>query len=170
MNLLPLEQIQHRIYFIRGHRVTLDSDLAELYGVTTFNLNKAVQRNKERFPDDFMIQLTSEEQKILRFQIGIARLPHGGRRYLPYVFTQEGVSMLSGILRSPQAIQVNIAIMRAFVKLRELLSTHKDLARKLEELEGKYDKQFRVVFDAIRELMQPPKTPPIPRVKGFTKD
>ncbi len=169
MNLLPMAKIHHRIYFVRGHRVMLDSDLAELYRVRTKNLNKAVRRNRIRFPRDFMFQLTRQEYRSLRFQIGtLKRGEH--RKYLPYVFTQDGVSMLSSVLRSESAALVNIAIMRAFGKLRELLSTHKDLARKLEELERKYDKQFKVVFDAIRELMQPDKNQSMARVRGFRND
>lgn len=132
----------------------LDVDLACLYGITTFNLNKSVRRNIERFPDDFMFQLTKAEAEPLKFQVGMSKPSgRGGRRTLPLAFTQEGIAMLSSILRSNQAIIVNIGIMRAFVKLRKLLLTHEDLARKLEALEEKYDKQFRVVFDAIRELM-----------------
>jgi len=135
----------------------LDSDLAQLYGVETFNLNKAVKRNIDRFPNDFMFQLTKEEADSLRFQIGMSKtIGRGGRRYLPYAFTEQGVAMLSSVLNSKRAVQVNIAIIRAFVKLREMLATHKDLARKLEEMEKKYDAQFNVVFDAIRQLMTPP--------------
>ncbi len=158
---VPVEMIERRIYLIRGHKVMRDTDLAELYGVETFNLNKAVQRNIDRFPADFMFQLTKEEAKSLTFQIGISkRSGRGGRRTLPYVFTEQGVAMLSSVLRSTRAVQVNILIMRAFVRLREILSTHKDLARKLEEMEKKYDAQFRVVFRAIRELMEPKPVPP----------
>ena len=165
--IIPLESIQQRIYLIRGHKVMLDSDLAELYAVQTFNLNKAVKRNIDRFPADFMFQLTKEEAERLTFQIGMSKPSgRGGRRTLPYVFTEQGVAMLSSVLRSKQAAQVNVAIMRAFVHLRELLATHKDLARKLEELEGKYDANFRVVFDAIRKLMGPEKPPPSRRI-GF---
>ena len=125
--------IERRIYLIRKQKVMLDSDLAELYGVETFNLNKAVKRNIDRFPDDFMFQLSQEEAESLRFQIGMSKVSgRGGRRYLPYAFTEQGVAMLSSVLNSKRAVQVNIAIMRAFVKLRELLATHKDLAQKLE--------------------------------------
>jgi phage regulator Rha-like protein len=141
--LIPAERIARSIYFMRGQKVMLDSDLAGLYGVETSNLNKSVKRNAERFPSDFMFRLTREEWENLRFQIGISSLkPYGGRRYLPYVFTEQGVAMLSSVLNSPRAIQVNIAIMRAFVQLREILATHKDLARKLEVMEKKYDAQF----------------------------
>ena len=167
--LLPVEVIERRIYLIRCEKVMLDSDLAKLYGVTTFNLNKAVKRNLDRFPADFMFQLTKEEAAALRFQIGMSKSggDRGGRRYLPYAFTEQGVAMLSSVLRSKRAIQVNIAIMRAFVRLREILATHRDLARKLAEMEKKYDRQFKVVFDAIRELMAPQPVPP-PRRIGFT--
>ena len=158
-NDLMLEQrVEKKIYIIRGQKVILDRDLAELYGVTTGNLNKAVNRNLERFPGDFMFKLTSEEAGYLRFQFG--SLKRGAHfKYFPYAFTEQGVAMLSSVLRSKRAIQVNIAIMRAFVKLRQILSTHKELAQKLNELEKKYDSQFRVVFEAIRQLMEPPEKP-----------
>ncbi len=133
----------------------LDSTLADLYQVETFNLNKAVKRNANRFPPDFMFQLSKTEWNNLRFQIGISNAARGGRRYLPYVFTEQGVAMLSSVLKSERAIVVNVAIMRAFVKLRQLLATNKDLAKKLEALEQKYDAQFKAVFDAIRRLMIP---------------
>jgi phage regulator Rha-like protein len=134
----------------------LDSDLAELYGVETFNLNKAVKRNIDRFPEDFMFQLSREEADSLRFQIGMSKKTgRGGRRYLPFVFTEQGVAMLSSVLNSKRAVQVNIEIMRAFVKLRQMLASNAELARKLEALEKKYDAQFKVVFDAIRQLMSP---------------
>ncbi len=135
----------------------LDSELAELYQVPTKRLTEQVKRNILRFPVDFMFQLTSEEAENLRSQFATSRSGHGGRRYLPYVFTEQGVAMLSSVLNSERAVQVNIAIMRAFVKLREILATHKDLARKLEEMEKKYDAQFKVVFDAIRQLMATPE-------------
>jgi hypothetical protein len=152
---------------IRGQKVLLDKDLAALYGVTTANLNKAVRRNIERFPDDFMFQFSAEEWENLIFQFGTSSSArHGGRRHAPYVFTEQGVAMLSSVLKSARAVQVNIAIMRAFVQLREMLSSHKDLARKLEAMERKYDSQFKVVFDAIRELMKPPETPPKRKI-GF---
>lgn len=138
----------------------IDSDLAGLYGVTTSALNRAVKRNLERFPDDFMFQLTSEESDSLRCQTGISNEQRGGRRYLPYAFTEQGVAMLSSVLRSERAVQVNIAIMRAFVRLRQMLSTNADLARKLEEMEKKYDGQFKIVFDALRQLMGPPPAKP----------
>ena len=135
----------------------LDADLAELYGVETRALLQAVSRNQKRFPEDFMFQMSKEEYELLRSQIVISKKGRGGRRYLPYAFTEQGVAMLSSVLRSERAVQVNIEIMRAFVRLRELVATHKELARKLEALEKRYDSQFRVVFDAIRELMRPPE-------------
>jgi hypothetical protein len=151
---LPAERIEQAILLIRGQKVMLDSDLAELYGVPTKRLTEAVRRNKSRFPSDFMFQLTTSEFENLRTQF--ATSSWGGRRYSPFVFTEHGILMLSSVLRSERAVQVNIAIMRAFVRLREMLATHKELARKLDELERKYDAQFRVVFDAIRQLMAPP--------------
>ena len=160
--MIPQETIEHKILMVRGHKVMLDSDLAILYGVTTFNLNRAVKRNLSRFPEDFMFQLNTEEFNSLRFQIGISKKGRGGRRYLPYAFTEQGVAMLSSVLRSKRAIQVNIAIMRAFVKLRKILSTHKELAHKLNQLERKienHDVEIKAIFDAIRELMTPPKKP-----------
>ena len=166
------EVIERRIYLIRDQKVMLDSDLAELYKVETRVFNQAVKRNLHRFPADFMFQLTDEKVESLRSQIVISneaeslrsqfatsKKGRGGRRYAPYAFTEQGVAMLSSVLNSERAIEVNIAIMRAFVKLREVLATHRDLARKLEEMEKKYDAQFRVVFDAIRELMKPPTAP-----------
>jgi hypothetical protein len=154
-------QIEQALLLIRGQRVMLDRDLAAMYGVTTSNLNKAVKRNLSRFPVDFMFQLTADEAVASRFQIGI--LKKGMNiKYLPYVFTQEGVAMLSGVLRSPRAEQVNIAIMRAFVRLRETLSLHKELAHKLGELERKienHDENIRTLFEAIHSLMTPPETP-----------
>jgi hypothetical protein len=169
--LIPVERIQKSILLIREQKVLLDKDLAEMYGVTTFNLNKAVKRNLNRFPKDFMFQLTKEENECLRFQTGISKpVGRGGRRYLPYAFTEQGVAMLSSVLHSDTAVAVNIAIMRAFVQLREILSTHKDLARKLDALEKKYDQNFRVVFEAIRQLMAPPNTPEKKGKFGFARD
>jgi len=164
--LVPREVIEQKIYLFRGQKVMLDSDLARLYEVTTFNLNKSVKRNLDRFPEDFMFQLSDKEFESLRFHFGISKPGRGGRRYPPYAFTEQGVAMLSSVLNSKRAIRVNIEIMRAFVRLREILGTHKDLARKLQELEKKYDEQFRVVFDAIRQLMTPPE-PPRRRRIGF---
>lgn len=154
--LIPAEHIEQLILLIRGQKVMLDSHLAELYGVTTKTLNQAVRRNIARFPGDFMFQLSMKELESLQsMRSQIVTASKRNVRYLPYVFTEQGVAMLSSVLRSQRAIQVNIAIMRAFVKLRELLSTHKELAQKLEELEMKYDENFRVVFDVIRKLMEP---------------
>ncbi len=153
--IVALENIGNLIYLVRGQKVMLDQALADLYKVTTSNLNKAVKRNPDRFPEDFMFQLTKEEFEHLRFQIGISKeSSRGGRRYLPYAFTEQGVSMLSSVINSKQAILVNIQIMRTFVRLRQMLLANKDLAKRLDELEAKYDKQFKVVFEAIRQLMQ----------------
>lgn len=145
----------------------VDRDLAELYEVPTKSLNLAVRRNADRFPQDFMFQLTAQEAEILRFQSETSSW--GGQRYLPYVFTQEGVAMLSGVLRSKRAVNVNIEIMRAFVRLRQILSVHKELDRKLQDLEKKYDNQFKSVFDAIRQLMTPAQEP-VKRKIGFHAD
>ncbi len=161
-----VERVTNTILFIRGEKILLDEHLALLYGVETGALVRAVKRNSDRFPQDFMFQLSPEEWTNLRSQIGISSA-HGGRRYAPYAFTEQGVAMLSSVLRSDQAVQVNIEIMRAFVRLRELLATHQDLARKLNSLERRYDAQFKAVFDAIRDLMAP-KLPP-KRPIGFNK-
>lgn len=155
---IPPERVERRILLIRGQRVMLDRDLAELYRVTTKRLNEQVKRNRDRFPEDFMLILTKEETEILRSQFA-ASSSWGGRRYSPLAFTEQGVAMLSSVLRSGRAVHVNIAIMRAFVKLREMLASNRDLARRLDEMEMKYDTQFKVVFDAIRELMRPPEKP-----------
>src|SRR5262245_41472825 len=163
---LAAEYIEQKIYLIRGHKVLLDADLEELYGVTTGNLNLAVRRNPKRFPRDFMFQLSGAETQSLLLQNARAK-GRGGRRTPPYAFTEQGVSMLSSVLNSERAIEVNSAIMRAFVRLRALLATHADLARRLDELEQKYDQQFRAVFEAIRELMAPEPVPPSRRI-GFT--
>lgn len=132
---VPTEMVRSKIYIIRGQKVLLDSDLAEMYGVETANLNKAVKRNVERFPPDFMFQLSPEETAALRFQIGISKKGRGGRRYDPYVFTEQGIAMLSSVLNSGRAVQVNIAIMRAFVQMRELATTNRSMAKRLDELE-----------------------------------
>jgi ORF6N domain len=159
--------IMSNILVIRGHRVLLDSDLAALYQVETKALTRAVRRNAERFPGDFMFQLAAEESGSLRSQFGALKTGRGKhRKYAPYVFTEKGVAMLSSVLNSERAVQVNIEIMRAFVRLRETVSTHKDLARKLIALESRYDRQFKVVFDAIRGLMKEPE--PKRRGIGFT--
>ena len=156
-SLIPKEVIEQKILMIRSHKVMLDTDLAELYRVETKALNRAVKRNRERFPKDFMFQLTKQETDNLRFHFGTSRW--GGRRYRPYAFTEQGVSMLSSVLRSTRAIQVNIAIMRTFVRLRRILATHKKLATKLDQLErriAKHDEEIRTIFEAIRQLMAPP--------------
>ena len=137
-----LIQVEQRIFLIRGQKVMLDADLAELYGVPTKSLNLAVKRNADRFPEDFAFQLSEEEVAGLRFQFETSKRGRGGRRYRPFVFTEQGVAMLSSVLRSPRAVQVNIAIMRAFVRLREMLMSNADLARKLLALENKYDAQY----------------------------
>jgi phage regulator Rha-like protein len=154
--IIPVEMIERKIYLIRGHKVMLDNDLAELYGVETKRLNEQVRRNLKRFPDDFMFQLTEEESESLRSHFATLKSGRGKhRKYSPYAFTEQGVAMLSSVLNSDRSIEVNVQIMRAFVKLREMLSSHKDLARKLADMEKKYDAQFKVVFDAIRQLMSP---------------
>ncbi|MDI6752097.1 MAG: ORF6N domain-containing protein [bacterium] len=167
---VPIERIESKIFLIRGQKVMLDRDLAELYGVPTKRLNEQVKRNIKRFPEDFMFQLTKEEANSLRSHF--ATLEKGQHfKYLPYVFTEQGVAMLSTVLNSERAIQVNIAIMRAFVKLRQILSTHKELAHKLVELERKiekHDTEIQAVFEAIRQLMTPP-TKEMKKI-GFKKD
>jgi len=152
--LMPVARIERRRVLLRSEQVLLDSDLAEPYGVETKIPNQAVQRNLERFPEDFMFRLSADEfRMILKSQIVTSSWGYGGRRKLPYAVTEQGVAMLLSVLRSDRAVQVNIAIMRAFVQLRQILATHADLAKKLEALARKYDKQFRGVFDAIRALM-----------------
>ncbi|MDP2682378.1 MAG: ORF6N domain-containing protein [Deltaproteobacteria bacterium] len=163
--LVPIEAIEGKILLIRGHKVMLDSSLAELYGVATKVLIQAVKRNARRFPPDFMFQLNNQEVISLRSQFVTSKSGRGGRRYLPYVFTEQGVAMLSSALNSERAIQVNIAIMRVFVKLREMIASNKELSRRLDELEKNYDTQFKVVFDAIRQLMASPE--PKRRKIGF---
>ncbi len=156
-SLIPIEVIERKILLVRGKKVMLDADLAELYGVETKALKRAVKRNIEQFPEDFLIQITSEEFESLRCHFGTSK--RGGVRYLPYAFTENGVAMLSSILNSKRAIQVNIQIMRAFTMLREILGAHEELRRKLEEMEKKYDAQFKVVLEAIRQLMASPMKP-----------
>jgi len=151
-SIVPQEIIEQKIYLIRGRKVMLDKDLAVLYGVETKNLNKAVSRNIERFPTDFMFRLNENEFENLRFQIGTSS--YGGRRYLPYVFTEQGVAMLSGVLKSKRAIEVNVQIIRTFVKLREMIISNKELRIKLEEMENKYDKRFRAVFETLGKLLE----------------
>jgi hypothetical protein len=156
-DIVPMERIREAILFVRGLKVMLDRDLAMLYGVETRALNQAVKRNRDRFPCDFMFELTREEIRNISQSVTCSSTMKHAKSV--YAFTEQGVAMLSSVLNSPRAIQVNIAIMRAFVQLRVILSTHTDLARKLDDLEKKYDAQFRVVFDAIRELMTPPDRP-----------
>lgn len=157
-SLVPASRIAASVVRLRGHNVLLDADLAALYGVTIKALNQAVKRNADRFPGDFMFQLTAEETTALRSQIVTIEKGRGAhRKYRPYAFTEQGVAMLSSVLRSRRAVLVNVEIMRAFVRLRQVLETHSELAQKLDALEKKYDSQFKVVFEAIRELMAPPE-------------
>jgi hypothetical protein len=163
------QQLVSRIQTIRGQRAMLDADLAELYGVPTKVLVQAVKRNPARFPSDFMFLVMEQELAILKSQIVTSRSGSrnwGGRRTTPYAFTEQGVAMLSSVLRSDRAVQVNVEIMRAFVRLRDLVGHHRDLAKRLDDLESKYDRQFKVVFDAIRELMAPSAPAPKRRI-GF---
>jgi phage regulator Rha-like protein len=167
--IILVEFVESKIYLIRGHRVMLDSDLAELYEVETRTLVQAVKRNINRFPPDFMFQLNFQDVAALRSQTVTLKKGRGQhRKYASYVFTENGVAMLSSVLNSERAVQVNIAIMRVFVKLREMIASNKDLAKRLDDLEKKYDAQFRVVFDAIRELMRPPEKPK--RKIGFKRE
>ncbi|MDD5085507.1 MAG: ORF6N domain-containing protein [Candidatus Omnitrophica bacterium] len=168
--LVPQEIIEKKILMIRGHKVMLDSDLAELYGVETKYLTRQVRRNIVRFPEGFMLLLTRQEVRYLRCHFGTSK-GRGGRRYRPYAFTEQGVAMLSAVLNSEKAIQVSIAIMKVFVRLREILSNHKELAYKLEELERrieKHDEDIQSIFEAIRQLMVPPVKPK--RHIGFHAD
>ncbi len=164
---VPTQRIDQAIIRMRGLNVMLDEDLASLYGVETRVLVQAVKRNIDRFPADFMYQLAQEELDLLKSQSVISR-QWGGRRSVPYVFTEQGVAMLSGVLRSERAVQVNIEIMRAFVRLRGLLSSNEELLQRLDEVERQYDAQFQRVFEAIRELMRSPETPR--RRIGFVSD
>jgi len=159
---VPVQLIERRIYLIRGHKVMIDADLAELYGVPTRELNQRVQRNRKRFPEDFMFQLTKEEAEALRSQFVISKLGRGGRRYQPYVFTEPGVAMLSSVLNSEHAIEVNITIMRAFIRLRQMLESNEELNRKFAAVIRKlsiHDKYFRVVFDELKKLTEQPSPP-----------
>lgn len=167
-SLIPVERIEQLVLLIRGHKVLLDEDLADLYGVETRTLNQAVARRRDRFPEDFMFQLSKEEFEVLRSQSVISK-GRGGRQTPPYAFTEQGIAMLSSVLNSPRAIQVNIEIMRTFVRLRQMLVSHQDLARKLAALEKKYDSHFKVVFDAIKLLMAPKDLPKKQQI-GFRKD
>ena len=166
---LTEQSIAAKIYYIRGQKVMLDSDLAELYDVETKVLNQAVKRNLHRFPEDFMFQLSENEYvSILRSQFVTSNIK-GGRRYLPYVFTEHGTVMLASILNSERAIYVSLQIVRIFVKLRQILETNKELAQKIEQLENKYDKQFKMVFDAIRQLLLQKENTERTRIEGFKK-
>jgi len=162
---IPVERIEQAILLIRGQKVMLDADLAKLYATTTKRLNEQVKRNRDRFPDDFMFQLTKEEWGSLRSQTATSKTGRGGRRVPPYAFTEHGAIMAANVLNSARAVQASIQVVRAFIRLRELLASHKELARRLDALEQRYDGQFKVVFDAIRKLMTPPE-PRVPRM-GF---
>ncbi len=163
--IIPIERIEKRIFLIRGQKVMLDYDLADLYGLPTKALNQAVKRNRERFPDDFMFQLTqNEKDELVTICDRLKNIKHSS--VLPHVFTEHGTLMLANVLKSQRAVQTSIQIMRAFVRLRQMISTNKDLSRRLDDLEKKYDHQFKVVFDAIRQLMTPPPLPPKRRI-GF---
>ena len=179
-SLLVPEKLATLVHYLRREKVILDSDLAELYGVPTKALNQAVQRNLGRFPSDFMFQLTENEEANLRSQIVTSKnaeanlgfqsgraSSHGGRRTLPYAFTEQGVAMLSSVLRSQRAVEVNIAIMRTFVQLRRLMDSNRDLARRIEAMETRYDEQFSPVFDAIKQLISEDKTRKAKRPIGF---
>jgi len=158
-SLIPIERIENRIFLIRGQKVMLDADLAELYGVTTKRLNEQVKRNRARFPEDFMFQLTASETELLRSQIATSKKGRGGRRYAPFAFTEHGAIMLAGVLNTRRAIEVSVFVVRAFNRLREMLATHKEVAYKLAELERKlvtHDEAIRSLMDAIRQLMTPP--------------
>lgn len=168
--LIPQQHVQDRVYRIRGKQVMLDSDLAALYGVPTERVNEQVRRNIRRFPPDFMFQLTHDELVSLRSQIAISKKGKGGRRYAPFVFTEQGVAMLSSVLRSEKAIEVNIAIMRAFVKLRRVLIASRDVFRRVEKLEGKvnvHDTDIRLLQGDVRDLHRKAGPPPTFKVKGF---
>ena len=158
--IVPYGIIENKIFFLRGNKVMLDKDLAKLYDVETRILNKAVTRNFDRFPEDFCFQLTKEEFRGLMFHFGTSK--RGGTRKLPRAFTEHGILMLSSVLNSKRAIQVNIQIMRTFTKLRELMASHKELIQKIEEIEKKYDYQFKMVFEAIKKLLDPPEKPKNP--------
>jgi phage regulator Rha-like protein len=165
---VPVEMIERRIYFIRDHKVMFDSDLADLYQVPTFRLNEAVKRNQHRFPPDFMFQLTRQENESLTSHFAMSK-GRGGRRTLPYAFTEHGVAMLSSVLNSERAVQMNILIIRAFVKLRELFATHKDLARKIGDLESQqkeHGQQLSAVYSIVKRLIEAPSKPKRPI--GFT--
>ncbi len=157
--LIPDQTIEGKILWARGHKVMFDHDLAVLYGVKTKSLNLAVKRNRSRFPSDFMFQLNQKEVEHLRFQFETSKKGRGGRRYLPYVFTEQGVAMLSSVLNSERAIQVNIQIMRTFSRLRKMLQSHRKLREKVEQMEKRYDRQFEIVFRAIKQLIKEEEKP-----------
>jgi hypothetical protein len=166
--LVPMEHVEQKIMIIRGHKVMIDADLAELYGVPTKRLNEQVKRNIERFPDDFMFQLTEEEKQGV-----VANCDHLKKlifsHQLPLVFTEHGAIMLANVIKSPRAIQVSIQVVRAFVKLRQLLISHKEFAEKLDKMEKTYDHNFQIVFKTLRQLMEPPPVPPKKKI-GFLQD
>jgi phage regulator Rha-like protein len=166
--IISIESIEQRIFVFRGQKVMLDADLAQLYGVSTKRFNEQVKRNRDRFPEDFMFRLSSEEAKsILALRSQFATLKRGQHlKYAPYAFTEHGAVMVANVLNSSVAVHASIQVVRAFVRLREIMATHKDLAQKLEQMEKKYDRQFKVVFDAIRELMAP-QNPSSTRPIGF---
>ena len=159
MSKISKTEIEKCIFIVRKQKVMLDSDLARIYGIETKNLNKAVGRNSERFPSDFMFQLNEKEVELLRFQSGTSKMGSGGRRYLPYVFTEHGALMLSSVLNSEIAIEASIQVVRSFIQLREFVISHTELSKKLSELEKKYDSQFKVVFEAIQKMMVVPEAP-----------
>lgn len=169
MKSLAPEIIERKIHQIRGHKAILDSDLAELYGVTTKRLNEQVRRNADRFPTDFVFQLSSDEFSSLRSQFATLKPGRGQhRKYLPNVFTEHGTLMAASVLNTPRAVEVSLYVVRAFVRLREMIASHKDLAHRLDEMEQKYDSQFKVVFDAIRLLVAEPE--PKEKKIGFIKE
>lgn len=160
--LIPVERIEQRIYLIRGHKVIMDTDLAKLYQVSTKALNQGVKRNRNRFPEDFMFQLTSEETSALRSQIVTSNVGRGGRRNLPYVFTEHGVAMLSSVLRSQRAIEMNLLIVRAFIRLREMLASQKDIAQKIQDLERTQQEhgiKIDAVYNMVKRLIEAPVKP-----------
>jgi hypothetical protein len=161
-NLIPIERVERRIYLIRGQKVMLDRDIAELYGVETKALKQAVRRNMARFPEDFMFELTNKEFQNWRSQFVTSNSDRIGLRWKPFAFTEQGIAMLSGIIQSPKAVQVNIMIMRAFVKIRQMIFAHKDLAQKIKELEGRvggHDQQIKGLFDAIQKMVEVEEQP-----------
>lgn len=168
---VPQEFIISKIYTIRARRVMLDKDLAELYGVKAIRLREQVKRNKNRFPADFMLQLTESEVDFMVSQNAIPSRKYLGG-YLPYVFTEHGAIMLAAVLNSKRAVEVSISVVRAFIKMRQMLMEYKELKKKIEKIEGKYDYQFKIVFDAIKKLLEPPRPPqsPVKQIKGFLRD